>query len=162
MKNSIQSLHIRSIQPLDHQPLVEILSLDGLFTTEEISVAQELIEAAISSPKGDYRVLVAVLDNAIVGYICFGPTPMTQGTWDLYWVVTHPAYRGKGVARGLVEQMENNLRSIGASNIRVETSLQEGYGAARKFYEKLNYPVFAQLRDFYKPGDDLLTMFKKI
>jgi GNAT superfamily N-acetyltransferase len=76
--------------------------------------------------------------------------------------VTHPEARGLGVARGLVERMEAELRSIGARLVRVETSQLDGYGAARAFYARLSYPVVAQLHDFYKPGDDLLIMCKRI
>jgi ribosomal protein S18 acetylase RimI-like enzyme len=76
--------------------------------------------------------------------------------------VTHPDARGRGVARALVERMEDELRSFGARHVRVETSQTEGYGAAHVFYEKLHYPVIARFADFYKPGDDLLVMYKHL
>jgi ribosomal protein S18 acetylase RimI-like enzyme len=135
---------------------------DGLFTTEEISVALELVDAALAEPGGEYRVMVADCDGRLAGYICYGPTPMTEGTWDLYWIVTHPEVRGRGVARALVEKMEAELRALGARQVRVETSQTEGYGAAHLFYEKLSYPVVARFPDFYKPGDDLLVMYKRL
>jgi len=107
-------------------------------------------------------VLVAELDGRLAGYVCYGPTPMTAGTWDLYWIVTHPDARKSGVARALVERMEAELRAFGARLIRVETSRLDGYGAARAFYERLDYPVCAVLPDFYRPGDDLLVMLKRL
>lgn len=106
--------------------------------------------------------LVADCDGRLAGYICYGPTPMTAGTWDLYWIVTHAEMRGRGVARALVEQMESEVRALGAEQVRVETSQTEGYGAAHGFYERLRYPVVARFPDFYKPGDDLLVMYKKL
>jgi ribosomal protein S18 acetylase RimI-like enzyme len=138
--------------------------MDGLFTPEEISVALELIDGALAEPGGEYRVLVAETDvpGGLAGYICYGPTPMTEGTWDLYWVATHPAARGRGVARALVERMESELREVGARNVRVETSQSEGYGAAHGFYARMSYPVVARFPDFYKPGDDLLVMYKRL
>jgi GNAT superfamily N-acetyltransferase len=158
---------IRRLQPSDRPALAELVSKDGLFTKEEISVALELIDAALAEPGGEYRVLVSETFDAegrsiLAGYICYGPTPMTEGTWDLYWVVTHPEVRGRGVARTLVERMEDELRSFGARHIRVETSQTEGYGAAHVFYEKLRYPTVARFADFYKPGDDLLVMYKRL
>jgi ribosomal protein S18 acetylase RimI-like enzyme len=146
----------------DRAPLHQLLTKDGLFTREEVSVALELIDGALADPGGEYRVLVAELDGALAGYICYGPTPMTDGTWDLYWIVTHPDARGNGVARTLVTRMESELRGSGARLVRVETSRLDGYGAARAFYERLHYPVCAVMPDFYRPGDDLLVMLKRI
>jgi len=140
----------------------ELVSLDGLFSPADVAVALELVDAALANPGGDYRVLVADRGGAVLGYVCYGPTPMTDGTWDLYWVVTHPSSRGGGVARRLVSAMEAELAGLGARLVRVETSVLDGYGAAHRFYERLGYPVAAQLRDFYKVGDDLLIMMKRL
>ncbi len=127
-----------------------------------MSVALELIDAALAEPGGEYRALIAEVNGRLAGYICYGPTPMTEGTWDLYWIATHPDARGCGVARALTQRMEQELREIGARLVRVETSQLENYGAAHAFYERLAYPVVARLPDFYKPGDDLLIMLKRL
>ncbi len=153
---------IRPLQLRDRAPLHQLLTKDGLFTREEISVALELVDGALAEPGGEYRVLVAELAGALAGYVCYGPTPMTDGTWDLYWIVTHPDARGHGVARTLVVRMENELRALGARLVRVETSRLDGYGAAHAFYARLDYPVIAVLPDFYKEGDDLLVMLKRL
>src|SRR5579863_3591195 len=150
-----RTTEIRPLQLRDRAPLDQLLVKDGLFTREEISVALELVDGALAEPGGEYRVLIAELDGMLAGYVCYGPTPMTEGTWDLYWIVTHPEARGCGVARSLVTRMEDEVRRVGARLVRVETSRLDGYGAARAFYQRIQYPVVAELRDFYKPGDDL-------
>jgi ribosomal protein S18 acetylase RimI-like enzyme len=66
------------------------------------------------------------------------------------------------VARSLVARMEAELRALGARLVRVETSRLDGYGAAHAFYERLAYPVVSVMPDFYKPGDDLLVMLKRL
>src|SRR3954471_15490226 len=124
------ALHIRPLQLRDRAPLHQLLTKDGLFTREEVSVALELIDGALAEPGGEYRVLCADVDKALAGYVCYGPTPMTEGTWDLYWIVTHPDARGNGVGRTLVGKMEAELRAIGARLVRVETSRLDCYGAA--------------------------------
>jgi len=156
------ALQIRALHLRDRVPLHQLLTKDGLFTREEVSVALELVDGALAEPGGEYRVLCADLDGKLAGYICYGPTPMTEGTWDLYWIVTHPDARGNGVARGLVARVEKELKQLGARLIRVETSRLDGYGAARAFYERLEYPVVSVMPDFYKPGDDLLVMLKRL
>ncbi len=126
-----------------------------------MSVALELVDDAAADREG-YRALVAECEGRIAGYICYGPTPMTDGTWDLYWIVTHPGLRGRGVARALIMRMEAELRGLGARLVRVETSVLDGYGAAHAFYDRLRYPVVARVPDFYRPGDDLLIMMKRL
>jgi ribosomal protein S18 acetylase RimI-like enzyme len=153
---------LRPVRQNDREGLVTLLRADGLFTSEERSVALELIDGALAEPGGEYRVTIAELGGRLNGYVCYGPTPMTEGTWDLYWVAVHPESRGQGVARLLIESMEAELKMLGARLVRVETSLQDGYGAARAFYERLRYPVVAHICDFYKPGDDLLVMCKRL
>ncbi len=154
--------HVRPLQLRDRAPLHHLLTQDGLFTREEITVALELVDGALAEPGGEYRVLVAELDGALAGYVCYGPTPMTEGTWDLYWIVTHPDARGLGIARALVARMESELRGRGARLVRVETSRLDNYGAAHAFYARLGYPVIASFPDFYRLGDDLVVMLKRL
>lgn len=153
---------LRKIQPADRPLLHRLVSEDALFTSAEVEVALELIDGALARPGGEYRVLVAEDALGLAGYVCYGPTPMTEGTWDLYWIVTHPRARGRGVARALVEKMEHELRLLGARLVRVETSQHDTYGAAHAFYRRLAYPLVARFPDFYRAGDDLLVMMKRL
>ena len=105
---------------------------------------------------------VAELEAKVAGYVCFGPTPMAFGTWDLYWLATHPVFRGRGVGGSLVVAMETELRQYGARLVRVETSHLESYGAAHRFYQRHGYPEVARLPNFYQPGDDLVIMLKTL
>jgi ribosomal protein S18 acetylase RimI-like enzyme len=126
-----------------------------------VSVALELIDDALAET-GEYFILVAEVAGRVAGYVCYGDTPMTEGTWDLFWIVTHRSARGRGVARALISRMEHELRGRGARLVRVETSHLDGYGAAHAFYARLEYQVVARLRDFYRPGEDLLLLLKHL
>ena len=162
---SIPGRSTRPIRPEDREPLVQLISRDGLFTADEIAVALELIEGALAArdgAAGDYHALVAELDGVVRGYVCYGPTPMTEGTWDLYWIVSAPEDRGTGVGRQLVAAMEAELRARGARRVRVETSSTELYGAAQRFYLRIGYPEIARIPDFYRPGDDLIILFRAL
>jgi len=155
--------HVRALAAGDRPAIARLVARDGLFTPDELAVALELVDGALAHPGGDYRVLVAEgPDGAVSGYVCYGPTPMTDGTFDLYWIVTDPERRGRGVARALVVAMEAELRALGGRLVRVETSLSDGYGEACRFYDCIGYPVVATLPDFYKAGDDLLILVKRL
>jgi ribosomal protein S18 acetylase RimI-like enzyme len=150
---------IRRAAKGDRAALAAALASDATFKPDEIAVALELIDASLAGSP-DYELRVAELDGRVIGYVCFGATPMTRATWDLYWVVVDHAARGKGVARALIAAMETELAARGGGHVRVETSETEGYGAARTLYARLGYPEAARLADFYAPGDALLVYYK--
>jgi ribosomal protein S18 acetylase RimI-like enzyme len=134
------------------------------FRPDEVSCAIELLDAALAQAEGNtYEVLVAD-DGAgrAVGYVCFGQTPMTESTFDLYWLVVSAAERGKGLGRALVAGFEDHLRQRGARTIRVETSSLEGQGGASRFYASTGYQRAGVIPDFYRPGDDLLIFAKAL
>ncbi len=124
--------------------------------------ALAVIDQALQPNNGDYSVLVAQRDGQLVGYVAYGPSPMTEGTYDLHWIASEPAYRGKGVGAGLIASMEADLRRRTARLVRVETSATEDYGPARGFYQSMRYREEARFRDFYRPGDDLILLKKKL
>lgn len=155
-------IQIRRIEPTDRAGLEAVLRSDASFTEGEIAVALELIDLGLDGDSPDYWFHVADAGGDVAGYICFGPTPMTASTYDLYWIVCHDRFRGQGVARRLVEAMEATLRGRRGTAIRVETGTKESHAAARRFYERLGYPEAARFEDFYSPGDDLLVYYKRL
>lgn len=136
------------------------------FGEPEIEVALELIDEVLArGPQTSYRVIVAVEsgeDEAILGYVCFGATPMTDTTYDLYWIVVAPEARGRGVGQALCEALEVHVREMGGKNIRVETSSQTEYEAATRFYERQQFHECGRIPDFYRDGDDLITFIKRV
>lgn len=140
-----------------------MLSQIEQFTADEVACALELVDLAIERPQQpDYLFHIATEADALLGYICYGPTPMTMGTFDLYWVASAPNARTRGVGSVLVAAMEADLRARGARLVRVETSAQEAYGKTRSFYARNRYTEAARIPDFYKPGDDLVMLTKRI
>src|SRR4051812_30995032 len=123
-------MRIRSPSLPDREALIEIISQGGTFRPDEVSCAIELLDAALARADGNtYEALVAE-DPAglLVAYTCFGQTPMTDGTFDLYWLVVGAAARGQGVGRALLTATEEHLRLRGVRTVRVETSSLEGQG----------------------------------
>lgn len=127
-----------------------------------MQVAIELVDLALQPNNPDYSILVAERDNRIIGYVCYGPTPMTDGTYDLYWIASDPEVRGQGVGAAVISGMEADLRRRDARIIRVETSATEAYGPTRGFYASMKYTEESRFRDFYKVGDDLIILGKRL
>ncbi|MCB9520520.1 MAG: GNAT family N-acetyltransferase [Myxococcales bacterium] len=154
---------VRPISPAHRAALVELLDELIEFDAEERQVALELIDDAIARPdESGYYALVAELDGAVAGYVCWGPTPMTHGTYDLYWIATAPRFQRRGVARALTAAMDERILPDGARLIRVETSSRTEYDSAQNLYPRLGYDEAARLRDFYSPGDDLVIFMRRL
>jgi len=127
-----------------------------------VECAIELIDLALTPNNPDYVILVADRESQLGGYICYGPTPMTDGTFDLYWIAAAPELRGQGIGASLVSAMEADLRRRNGRIVRVETSAMEAYGPTRGFYQSMKYVEEARFRDFYKVGEDLIILSKKL
>ncbi len=156
-------MDLRPLQRSDRPRLAQMLAGIEQFTSSEQAVALELVDIALNQPQQtDYCFLMAEEQGRLVGYICYGPTPMTEGTFDLYWVASAADARTAGVGTTLVQGMEKELTKRGGRLIRVETSSQEHYGKTLAFYEKHRYLETARIPDFYKPGDDLITLTKRL
>ncbi|HWV37300.1 MAG TPA: GNAT family N-acetyltransferase [Vulgatibacter sp.] len=158
-------MHVRPGTPADLLALRHLIDSIENFTPDEKEVARELAELAVSASPGeraDYELLVAEEAGALAGYVCFGPTPMTLATWDLYWIVSSPRLRGRGAGSRLLLAMEEAARRRGGRQVRIETSSGGEYVSTRAFYDRHGYPEVARLRDFYKPGDDLITLYKRL
>jgi GNAT superfamily N-acetyltransferase len=156
-------MRTRSPSPADRARLIEIISQGAGFRAEEVSCALELLDAALARAEGNtYEALIAVDEDGDrpIGYACFGATPMTETTFDLYWLVVAADARGKGIGGALMTAVEELLRARGARRIRVETSSLEGSGGAARFYAKSGYARVGVVPDFYRPSDDLLTFLK--
>lgn len=164
-------MKIRLPAPADRDAIEALLRSDHTFRADEVDVALELVDEAIAG-NDDYQVRVAELPGGpsgrngtpggVGGYLCYGPTPMTADTHDLYWIATHRAYRGLGLASALVRAMEDELRALGATAVRVESSSLDTYASARRLYARLGYPEMTRLEDFYRPGDSLVLYYKRL
>ncbi|HET7600668.1 MAG TPA: GNAT family N-acetyltransferase [Gemmatimonadales bacterium] len=126
-------------------------------------VALEVFDAAVAragaGPEPDYTALGADLGGRLAGWICWGPTPCTLGTYDLYWMAVDPALHGARIGTILLEEMERRLRGR-ARLIVVETAGRPDYAPTRAFYARRGYVATARIPEFYAPGDDLVVYTK--
>jgi ribosomal protein S18 acetylase RimI-like enzyme len=135
-----------------------------VFNQEEIDVAMELIDIVLKDEKQrDYKIDCMVDDqDQPLGYICYGPTPMTEGTFDLYWIVVDPNSQGEGIGSKLLDFLEKVLREIGGRMILAETSSIPEYEKTQRFYFQKGFQEVARVPDYYYPGNDRITYCKKL
>lgn len=132
----------------------------SLFRDDEVAVALEVFDAAAGGAP-HYEMLGADLDGQLAGWICWGPTPCTLGTYDLYWMAVDPGAQRTGVGTALITDMEHRLAGR-ARLIVVETAGRPDYRDTRAFYQARGYRAVALIPDFYAPGDDQVVYVKTL
>jgi ribosomal protein S18 acetylase RimI-like enzyme len=147
----------------DKPALMQILRNTPEFKPYEVAVAEEVIDGYLQDPKGTgYYALVADSDSKVAGYVCYGQTPCTIGTWDIYWIAVSREIRGQGIGGDLTKAAETDIKKNKGRLIMIETSSQPLYENTRRFYLGQKYELIARIPDFYAPGDDLLIMQKRL
>ncbi|HVX38853.1 MAG TPA: GNAT family N-acetyltransferase [Gemmatimonadaceae bacterium] len=152
----------------------EILDATSVFRDEEVAVALELFDETFASgparapyDPGDgvanYEFVGSFSpEGELVAYVCYGATPGTDRTYDLYWIATDPRFQGGGAGSSLLDEVERRLRQREARLLVVETSSRPEYEPTRHFYEGRGYDRVAALQDYYAVGDDRVVYVKRL
>jgi ribosomal protein S18 acetylase RimI-like enzyme len=135
----------------------------GVFKPVETACVQELWATYLQQGEASgYVFLVERAGEQIRGYACFGPHPLTEGIFDLYWIAVAPEAQNQGVGRALLTRVEDEVHSRGGRMILIETSGTPAYAPARRLYESCGYRYEAVIHDFYAQGDDLILFSKPL
>lgn len=147
----------------DVPALRRLVASTGVFNGAERAVALELLEARLArGPKSGYSFVFAERQSTVLGYAAWGDAPLTERTFDLYWIVVAPAAQGQGVGRALLRQVETAVAARGGGSLYIETSSRKAYVRTRRFYREAGYAQVARLRDYYAPGDHKVMFCKAI
>ena len=176
----LENLKIRPMIKEDKQAIMQILRDTPEFIPAEVVVAEEVLDSYLRDPsRSGYYVFVAELtlppllerqgikvkgnqQSELVGYICYGPTPLTEGTWDMYWMAVNQKAKGKGIGSALLALAEGKIKKAGGRLILIETSSKPEYERTIKFHRSQGYEAVSQIPDFYALGDDKLTLQKRL
>jgi ribosomal protein S18 acetylase RimI-like enzyme len=149
------------LQKSDHDQIKEVLESSGFFYDFEVETAIELVDIGIDNPnQKDYFFILSEKDDKVNGWCCFGKTPCTVDSYDLYWIAVHENSRGDGVGRKLMSSAEEMIKEQGGKKVWVETSARELYLPTRLFYTGIGYSLESELKDFYADGDNKVTYLK--
>src|SRR2546421_7551616 len=127
------SCSLRPVGRAQRARLERLTAATGLFRPDEVAIAVQLLDDALGGDE-EYRFLGAFAGDDLVGYACWGPTPGTTGTYDLYWIVVDPAWQGKWVGTKLLASVEDRLVSDRGHLIIVDSSTLHDTAAQCYFY----------------------------
>jgi ribosomal protein S18 acetylase RimI-like enzyme len=157
-------MKIRPFFEKDRATLLSILIKTHAFTSAEIGVAMELIDIVLKDQlQKDYQIDCLVDDQDLaIGYICYGPTPMTQGTFDLYWIAVDPDFQEQGAGARLLSFLEEGVKAREGRMILADTSTIPHFEKTQRFYLKNGFQQVAKIQDYYHPGNDRITFCKRL
>jgi ribosomal protein S18 acetylase RimI-like enzyme len=157
-------MNIRPLLEKDRAKLLSVLIKTRAFTSAEIDVAMELIDIVLKDQvQKDYQIDCMVDDQDLaIGYTCHGPTPMAQGTFDLYWIAVDPDFQEQGAGSKLVGFLEEGVKARGGRMILADTSTVPQYEKTQRFYVKNGFQPIARIPDYYQPGNDRITFCRRL
>jgi ribosomal protein S18 acetylase RimI-like enzyme len=161
-------VNIRPALPADRDRIREILVGTARFTRQEVGWAMELVDLAVDQPeRREYAVYVleepeSGPNRTVQGYVCFAPTPLTEGVYDLYWIAVDPKHQGQGYGQVLLRFVENEVRRQSGRMLLIETSSKRSYAPTIRFYQRAGYHEISRIKDFYRIEDDKVVFCKQL
>lgn len=156
-------IKVRPMIARDKPAVIDMLRNIPEFNPAEVIVAEEVLDDYLRDTiRSGYHVFIAETDSLIVGYICYGPTPLTEGTWDIYWLAVAPNQQSKGIGKSLLAFAEGNIKETSGKIAVIETSSRPEYESTGRFYRTQGYEVACRIADFYASGDDKVMFIKRL
>src|SRR4030042_1623160 len=116
-------IKVRPMTSKDKPPVMKMLRDIPGFKPAEVDVAEEVLDSYLGdSTRSGYHVFVAEVGSSLAGYICYGPTPLTEGTWDIYWLAVAPDKQSQGIGKTLLNFAEGNIKETKGRLSIIETS----------------------------------------
>jgi ribosomal protein S18 acetylase RimI-like enzyme len=155
--SNASSVRVEPYAPAARADVGRVARRSGGFTRAEVAVCLSLLDEP-----DEYEVALARdASGSSVGFVIYGADPLAKGVWGIYWIATDRKVQRGGIGTALMRHVEERVRHRGRM-ILIETSGQPAYASQRAFYEKNGYVEAARIRDFYKPGDDLVVYRRDI
>jgi len=156
------TMKIRPAAQSDRERVREILIATARFTRQEVGWAMELVDLALAGREDYLAYVLDEPDGAVQGYALYGPTPMTDGVYDLYWIAVDPKQQGRGFGQLLLKFVENEVRRRAGRMLLIETSSKRSYAPTIRFYQRAGYHEISRIKDFYRIEDDKVVFSKDL
>lgn len=131
---------------------------DELYELEQVCFGgawtREMLAGELDDP---HTLLVYEHFDGKLAAFAFGRVVVDEG--ELFQIGTRPEYRGRGLAKSLLERLHENMRKNGAVMCFLEVRSRNA--AAISLYEKAGYERISVRRDYY-PDDDAIVMRKEL
>lgn len=141
---------IRMIEPSD---ISQIITIE--YTSFHAPYPPEVVTFLYEKYRDTF--LVAVGGGTILGYIA-GISSWKEG--HIVSLATLPAWRRKGIASTLVEQLLDIFREKGKKRVKLEVRISNK--AAICLYEKMGFEKKKVIKNYYENGEDAVMMKRRL
>ena len=164
MLGTILQHEVVELDVRDADKVARAMRKTGVFTEDEVFCASTMFSQcrAECSPCVVRFSGVMDSDQVLKGFVCFGSTPLAEGSFDIYWLAVDPSFQGGGIGSVLVEHVYQTARAAGARQLIVETSSSNKYEVGHAVYRHLGFIEVARIPDYYRPGDDRIVLVRKV
>jgi GNAT superfamily N-acetyltransferase len=155
---------IRPTTPADTDVLVAFAAATGQFKPLEIAGLREVFDDYHATNHADnHHAILAEENGESVGFAYYAPVAMTEGTWQLYWIVVRKDRQHRGIGTQMLQYAENEIRANHHGRVLfIETGSLPHYEWTRQFYRKNGCEQHALLQDFYADGDSMVVFRKPL
>jgi len=151
------------VLPSDTEGISRVLASAGNFFQFEIDIAIELLDDfVLNGRKSPYQFVFADSGKELAGFVCYGPIPLTERRYDIYWIAVSKDVQNKGIGKVLLKDVEKTISSRKGKYLFIETSSRPDYADTHFFYERCGYHCAARIPDFYRDNDDKMIFMKKL
>ena len=160
-------LNVRAATPADTDQIRQLALDNNMFEHDEMGDFDEMLAGFFDGSLDAHQWIVAADHGTgtVAAAAYYAPEPFADRMWNLYFIATAPDQHGSGAGTTLIEHVESELRTLGNERARtliVDTSSLDDYEQARAFYDRRGFAEDARIRDFYGPGDDKVTFWKRL
>jgi ribosomal protein S18 acetylase RimI-like enzyme len=154
---------IRPTRPTDIDPLVSLAETTGVFKPHEIEALREVLDDYFAGEREFGHICETYeSDKVVLGFAYYAPIPMTDRSWQLWWIAVTKQTQAKGIGGKLLKHVEETIRQKNGRLLLLETSALPYYELTRKFYLKHGYDQEATVRDYYSDGDSMVMFWKRL
>jgi hypothetical protein len=113
---------------------------------------------ALAGNDREYRGLVALDEDRIIGVVVYGTTAGAEGAGRLYFVATDRSERPRENGIALVEATVGALRESGHRFVAVEVADDPAFGPLRSLLAECGFRAETTVRDFFRDGISLTIL----
>jgi ribosomal protein S18 acetylase RimI-like enzyme len=151
------------VAPSDRTKLFKLIQDCGAFYPHEMAYGMGLFdEHLLRGENSSHQFMLYEQDGSLIAYGCFGPLPLTDRRYHLYWLVVGSGASSKGIGKALESAIAKRVRTQGGVRLYAETSNRATHEGARQFYEHCGYRLDTVTPDYYGDGHDKVVYVKDL
>ena len=156
----------RPASPTETAELVSLAESTGIFAPDEAEAllggVLEELHAGRLEDGHQAHVWASTDTGPAKGWVYFAPTEHSDGVWNLWWIGVAGDSQRQGIGDGLLNFVEEKVKSAGGRLLLIETSSLAAFDSVRQFYVKRGYMECGRVPDYYAAGEAKMIYCKSI